>query len=122
MALDRLLTVRMVAALDYLPVKLFAVDEVHCISQWEPTFRPEYEDISCLRELFPGVPIAALTATDYEVTREDIAERLFGGEVESFFLEFGRPNIKLSVEMKRDWKRQLRSFIVRHEVDDVDLH
>ena len=49
------------------------------------------------------------------MTREDIAKRLFGGSVESFVLGFDRPNIKLSVEMKRDWKGQLRDFIARHE-------
>ena len=68
-----------------------------------------------MRELFPGVPIAALTATADEVTRGDIAERLFGGQVESFVLGFDRPNIELAVEMKHDWKRQLRAFIARHE-------
>ena len=115
MAPERLMTEPMLASLARLPVKLFAIDEAHCISQWGPAFRPEYEDLCGLRDLFPGVPIAALTATADEVTREDIAERLFGGSVESFVLGFDRPNIKLSVEMKRDWKRQLRDFVARHE-------
>ena len=115
MAPERLMTERMLAALDRLPVKLFAIDEAHCISQWGPAFRPEYEELCRLRALFPGVPIAALTATADEVTRGDIAEKLFGGRVESFVLGFDRPNIKLAVEMKREWKRQLRAFIARHE-------
>ena len=84
MAPERLMTEPMLASLARLPVKLFAIDEAHCISQWGPAFRPEYEDLCGLRDLFPGVPIAALTATADEVTREDIAERLFGGSVESF--------------------------------------
>ena len=115
MAPERLMTEPMLAALARLPVTLFAIDEAHCISQWGPAFRPEYEDLCRLRDLFPGVPIAALTATADEVTRGDIAERLFGGAVEPFVLGFDRPNIKLSVEMKRDWKRQLQAFIARHE-------
>ena len=115
MAPERLMTEAMLAALARLPIKLFAIDEAHCISQWGPAFRPEYEDLCRLRDLFPGVPIAALTATADEVTREDIAERLFGGNVEHFVLGFDRPNIKLSVEMKRNWKQQLRSFVARHE-------
>ena len=115
MAPERLMTERMLEALGRLPVTLFAVDEAHCISQWGPSFRPEYEDLCRLRQLFPGVPIAALTATADAVTREDIAERLFDNEVESFVLGFDRPNIKLAVEMKRDWKRQCRSFVARHE-------
>ena len=114
MAPERLMTERMLEALARLPVRLFAVDEAHCISQWGPSFRPEYEDLCRLRHLFPGVPIAALTATADAITREDIAERLFGGDVESFVLGFDRPNIKLSVEMKREWKRQCGSFVARH--------
>ena len=115
MAPERLMTERMLAALARLPVRLFAVDEAHCISQWGPAFRPEYEELRRLRELFPGVPIAALTATADAVTRDDIADKLFGGRVEQFVLGFDRPNIHLAVEMKRDWKRQLGSFVARHE-------
>ena len=115
MAPERLMTERMLAALARLPVRLFAIDEAHCISQWGPAFRPEYEDLCRLRDIFPGVPIAALTATADEVTRNDIVDKLFGGRAEQFVLGFDRPNIKLAVEMKRDWKRQLRSFIARHE-------
>ena len=115
MAPERLMTERMLAALARLSVKLFAIDEAHCISQWGPAFRPEYEDLCRLRELFPGVPIAALTATADEVTRVDIVDKLFGGRAEQFVLGFDRPNIRLTVEMKREWKRQLRSFVARHE-------
>ena len=115
MAPERLMTERMLEALARLPVVLFAIDEAHCISQWGPAFRPEYEDLCRLRTLFPGTPIAALTATADVVTRDDIADKLFGGRVEHFVLGFDRPNIRLTVEMKRDWKRQLRSFVARHE-------
>ena len=111
---ERLMTDRMLAALAGLPVKLFAVDEAHCISQWGPSFRPEYEDLGRLRDLFPGVPIAALTATADATTRRDVVQRLFGGEAETVVLGFDRPNIRLSVERKHDWKRQLRAFIARH--------
>ena len=115
MAPERLMTERMLEALARLPVALFAIDEAHCISQWGPAFRPEYEDLCRLRTLFPGTPIAALTATADVVTRDDIADKLFGGRVEHFVLGFDRPNIRLTVEMKREWKRQLRGFVARHE-------
>jgi ATP-dependent DNA helicase RecQ len=115
MAPERLMTERMLAALKRLDVRMFAVDEAHCISQWGPAFRPEYEQLSQLREAFPGVPIAALTATADAVTRDDIAARLFGGRAETIVLGFDRPNIRLSVEMKRDWKGQMMEFLARHE-------
>ena len=115
MAPERLMTGRMLEALARLPVRLFAIDEAHCVSQWGPAFRPEYADLCRLRELFPGTPIVALTATADEVTRADIVEQLFGGKVDQFVLGFDRPNIRLTVEMKSGWRQQLRSFVARHE-------
>lgn len=114
MAPERLMTERMLAALTRLDVRLIAIDEAHCISQWGPSFRPEYQDLSRLRQMFPGVPIAALTATADEVTREDISDQLFAGDAETFVLGFDRPNIKLIVEMKQGWKAQTLAFIERH--------
>ncbi len=114
LAPERLMTERMLEALSALDVRLIAIDEAHCISQWGPSFRPEYEALGRLRELFPGVPIAALTATADQVTRDDIAEKIFAGRAETFVLGFDRPNIKLSVEMKGNSKGQLLKFVKRH--------
>ncbi len=114
LAPERLMTARMLAALGKLPVRLIAIDEAHCISQWGPAFRPEYEALAQLRDLFPGVPIAALTATADAATRHDILDKLFGGQADSIVLGFDRPNIRLAVEEKRDWKRQLLGFLERH--------
>jgi ATP-dependent DNA helicase RecQ len=111
MAPERLMTERMLAALDNLNIGLFAVDEAHCISQWGPAFRPEYEALGTLRDRFPGVPIAALTATADTVTRADIIDKLFAGDVKATVLGFDRPNIRLNVEMKREWKRQMLAFV-----------
>ena len=111
LAPERLMTEQMLAALDKLDVRLIAIDEAHCISQWGPAFRPEYEALSRLRRIFPRVPIAALTATADETTRADIAARLFGDRVDTFVLGFDRPNIKLTVESKQDSKRQLLAFV-----------
>ena len=111
MAPERLMTERMLDALRRIPVGLIVIDEAHCISQWGPSFRPEYADLARLRELFPAVPLAAFTATADDVTRKEIAQRLFAGRAETFVAGFDRPNIRLSVEMKRDWKRQVLSFI-----------
>ena len=114
MAPERLMTERMLAALGRQDVRLIAIDEARCISQWGPAFRPEYQDLSRLREIFHGIPIVALTATADEITRQDISTQLFAGDAETVVLGFDRPNIKLSVEMKRSWKSQLLSFIDRH--------
>ncbi|MEX2643921.1 MAG: DNA helicase RecQ [Acetobacterales bacterium] len=111
MSPERLMTERMLAAVARLNPCLIAVDEAHCISQWGPAFRPEYDGLSRLKTLLPGVPIAALTATADEVTREDIARRLFPIPPRMIVTGFDRPNITLSVEPKRDWKGQLLDFV-----------
>ncbi|TPI32218.1 DNA helicase RecQ [Mesorhizobium sp. B3-1-6] len=115
MAPERLMTERMLEALSRLDIGLIAIDEAHCISQWGPAFRREYEDLSRLRGLFPQAPIIALTATADEATRADIEARLFAGRAETLVLGFDRPNIKLAIEPKQDSKRQLLRFIERHQ-------
>ncbi|RUU69172.1 ATP-dependent DNA helicase RecQ, partial [Mesorhizobium sp. M2C.T.Ca.TU.009.01.2.1] len=115
LAPERLMTERMLDALSRLDVGLIAIDEAHCISQWGPAFRREYEDLSQLRGVFPHVPIIALTATADEATRADIEARLFAGRAETLVLGFDRPNIKLAIEAKQDSKRQLLRFIERHQ-------
>ena len=114
LAPERLMTERMLDALGRLDIRLIAIDEAHCISQWGPAFRPEYEGLARLRNLFPSVPIIALTATADESTRTDIARQIFAGEVETLVLGFDRPNIKLSVAARSDGKRQLLDFVKRH--------
>jgi ATP-dependent DNA helicase RecQ len=114
---ERLMTERMLAALAKLPVNLIAIDEAHCISRWGPSFRPDYEGLSRLHDFFPNAPIAALTATADETTREDIADKLFPRNEEGERLGdvivsgFDRPNIRLSVTQRNDWKKQLLDFV-----------
>ncbi len=111
MAPERLMNAGTLAAMQKLKVQFIAIDEAHCISQWGPSFRPEYEMLMDLKIHFPSVPIAALTASADEATRNDIAKKLFKGDVETFVSGFDRPNISLNVEPKAGWKRQLQAFV-----------
>lgn len=111
---ERLMTDSMLDALKRQKPALFAVDEAHCISQWGPAFRPDYANLEQLREIFPQTPIIATTATADEVTRTDIATRLFAGEADILVHGFDRPNIKLSVAAKDGGSRQLLGVLARH--------
>src|SRR6202011_1111253 len=58
------------------PVSLFAIDEAHCISEWGHEFRPDYRQLSALRQHFPDLPIAAFTASATRQVRHDIIPQL----------------------------------------------
>ena len=108
---ERLMTERMLNALASQDVRLIAIDEAHCISQWGPAFRPEYEALGTLRRRLPGVPIIGLTATADPATRADIEQRIFDGDVVAVSTGFDRPNLSLAVTLKDNWKRQLVDFV-----------
>jgi ATP-dependent DNA helicase RecQ len=108
---ERLMGERMLNAVARLDPALFVIDEAHCISKWGVSFRPEYEQLSVLNERFPGATIAAFTATADKATRADIAQKLFRGEGRIIVHGFDRPNLRLAVAPKRDWKAQLLTFL-----------
>ncbi|EFN84347.1 ATP-dependent DNA helicase Q1 [Harpegnathos saltator] len=41
----------------------FAIDEVHCCSQWGHDFRPDYKFLGVLKSMFPSISLLGLTAT-----------------------------------------------------------
>lgn len=91
-------------------VRLIAVDEAHCVSQWGHDFRPDYLRIGELRQAL-NVPLAAFTATADAETRDEIVERLFGGKSPEIFLHgFDRPNIHLAFAAKDGPRRQVLEF------------
>jgi ATP-dependent DNA helicase RecQ len=108
---ERLMTERMLRAIGELDIRLFAIDEAHCISQWGPAFRPEYEALASLRDRFPAVPVMGLTATADPTTRADIEAKVFRGDVVSVVTGFDRPNLTLAVTLKDNWKRQVADFV-----------
>lgn len=88
-------------------VSAVAVDEAHCISQWGHDFRPEYRQLSVLRDRLRGVPFMALTATATERVRADIATQLRLDTPEVFQASFNRPNLSYHVRPKAKPARQV---------------
>jgi ATP-dependent DNA helicase RecQ len=80
-----------------MPVGLFAVDEAHCISEWGHEFRPDYRQLSRLRTRFPGIPIAAFTASATRQVRHDIVKQLQMCDPHLYIASFHRKNLNYIV-------------------------
>jgi len=80
------------------PISLFAIDEAHCISEWGHEFRPEYRQLSRLREYFPDRPIAAFTASATQRVRHDILAQLRLRQPDRYIASFHRPNLSYIVK------------------------
>ena len=91
-------------------VSAIVVDEAHCISQWGYDFRPSYLAIKDLREMFPDVPVLALTASATPDVVADIADKLALRSPQIFSKSFARDNISYIV--RRDEHKEGRMLKV----------
>jgi len=108
---ERLMLSGSLADLQRWNVNLLAIDEAHCISEWGHDFRPEYRQLASLRELFPKVPMMALTATATERVRADIVAHLKLHNPGCYVASFNRPNLTYRVFAKEAPYNQLLEFI-----------
>lgn len=99
---ERLVSPVFLEYLKEMPVNMIAVDEAHCISQWGYDFRPPYLKIAEIRELFPKIPVLALTASATPEVREDILQRLEFKNPEVFTKSFARSNLSYIIRPTED--------------------
>lgn len=97
--------------LSSLQISLFAVDEAHCISEWGHEFRPDYRELSLLRKNFPGIPIAAFTATATTHVQKDIIRLLKLSNPYTLRAGFNRPELYYQVSQKISAEKQVLDFI-----------
>jgi ATP-dependent DNA helicase RecQ len=95
---ERLARADTVGWLQRVPISLFAIDEAHCISEWGHEFRPEYRQLSSLRQHFPDHPIAAFTASATRRVRHDIMHQLRLRDPHKCIASFHRPNLRYIVK------------------------
>ena len=96
-------------------VTSLAIDEAHCISEWGHDFRPEYRQISQLREMLPDIPVMALTATATERVRLDIVKHLALRDPAVFVASFNRPNLSYRVIPKDQPVKQILEFVKKRK-------
>ena len=95
-------------------ISFFAIDEAHCISQWGHSFRPEYRQLRRLKEIFPDIPIIALTATATPDVQRDIIDQLNIPHAEMTVGSFDRPNLTIRLEQRTNAKQQMTALLKKY--------
>ncbi len=108
--------------LQQITVSLIAIDESHCISEWGHDFRPDYRNLKALRQIFPEVPVMALTATATQKVREDIISQLSLEQAQIFISSFNRPNLSYAVLPKKAAYEQLLELLGGHRQDSAIIY
>lgn len=108
-------------ALQNRKIKLFVVDEAHCISLWGHDFRPDYAKLQSYREKLGNPPLLALTATATADVQRDIAKQ-FQLDLNSELILGGieRPNLSLNIfecytEVEKNEK--ILELLAKHKTD-----
>ncbi len=96
-----------IQAIAEVKIRLFAVDEAHCISHWGHDFRPDYLRLKQAVELLGRPQVIALTATATPQVRADIVAQLGLTESKVFVAGFDRPNLALRVVHTKTEKDKL---------------
>ncbi|CAM9942671.1 unnamed protein product, partial [Phaeothamnion confervicola] len=112
---ERLAKSDTIALLKRAGVRVLAVDEAHCISQWGHDFRPEYATLGSIQAELGGVQTIAFTATADAATRGDILDKLFRRTPEIFVHGFDRPNLKLTIRPRDPGRGQILDFVGAHK-------
>lgn len=96
-------------------IRLIAVDEAHCVSQWGQDFRPSYLKIASFIGMLPSRPVVgAFTATATEAVRRDITDLLALKNPKVHVAGFDRPNLYFGVEQPRSRDQWLLGYLSRH--------
>lgn len=104
---EKLQSATFIDQLRSMDVSFLVVDEAHCISQWGYDFRPSYLKISLIRELFPDIPVLALTASATPIVVDDIMDKLGFKERNVYARSFSRDNLSYIVRNDFDKERRL---------------
>ncbi|WP_146457470.1 RecQ family ATP-dependent DNA helicase [Rubripirellula tenax] len=101
-------------------VRLLAIDEAHCVSQWGHDFRPDYSRVGDIRRSLGDPVTIALTATATAECRDDIRRqlRLDENSIKLFHEGIDRPNLKLDVQPVFDEEEKL--IVIGDALDDTE--
>ena len=91
------------------------IDEAHCISEWGHDFRPEYRQLSDIRQRFSNAVCLGLTATATPYVRRDILKNLELHQPKEVVASFDRPNLFLEIRNKSNALGQTVDFLKKRK-------
>ncbi|MDA3836895.1 MAG: DNA helicase RecQ [Nanoarchaeota archaeon] len=103
-------------------LSMIAIDEAHCISEWGHDFRPDYGNLRDLRNVFPDVPIVALTATATKRVRGDIIRQLSLRDPSVFISSFDRSNLNFRIMRKKDSFAKILTLVNEKKGESVIIY
>jgi len=119
---ERLSTTGFMEFLKSLQINLIAVDEAHCISEWGHDFRPEYRNLCLFRNIFPNIPMIALTATATPKVSLDIINQLQLQQPKQFVASFDRANLKYTIYPKHNSFETLLVLLKKYQNESVIIY
>jgi superfamily II DNA helicase RecQ len=116
---ERLNSEGFIASLKNIPggIRLLAVDEAHCISEWGHSFRPDYLKIARFAKEANVERVVGLTATATEKVAKDIRDAFSIPNEGLFQTTMYRPNLRLLAEANpkgTDYKAKLVAHLRKY--------
>ncbi|MEX0684689.1 MAG: ATP-dependent DNA helicase RecQ [Balneolales bacterium] len=97
-----------------MPIRMVAIDEAHCISEWGHDFRPTYREIKANFEpIADRIKWMALTATATPEVRDDIIRNLGFSKPIIISKGFERPNLKWWVIREEQKEKRLLQIVLK---------
>ncbi len=100
-----------------LDIRFIVIDEAHCISQWGHSFRPDYRNLTHLKQQFPDASIAAFTATATKDVSVDICKQLSLKDPDVITGSFDRENLMIRFHERIRLKDQIMQVLAAHKED-----
>lgn len=116
---ERLQSTIFIEHLRSVTLSLIAIDEAHCISEWGHDFRPAYHKIAKIKQVFPNVPILALTATATNQIKKEIIQKLQLVEPNVFQSTLKRENLSYHIVLSRDKYGDLLRYFKKYRESSI---